>query len=148
MGVGVVAVEQSVVAELVGQVDLSEVVTTAGGDRQARRDVEGVGRVKAGIERRGAQPDRRDVARRLVDERPRSLRERKLISIEGTKFGAFGELHQPTVDAQPDREIIPVIKHFSADDACTEPPELLVVVQVRSISPKKLVASDPLAGTV
>ena len=76
------------------------------------RDVERVGRVEAGIKRRGAQSDRRDVARRLVDEKSRSLHERELISIEGAKFGAFGELHQPTVDAQPDREIIPVTKHL------------------------------------
>jgi hypothetical protein len=35
MGVGVIAVEQGVVAELVGQVDLREVVAAAGRDRQA-----------------------------------------------------------------------------------------------------------------
>jgi hypothetical protein len=35
MRVGVIAVEQRVVAELVGQIDLREVVATAGRDRQA-----------------------------------------------------------------------------------------------------------------
>ena len=77
MGVGVIAVEQGVVAKFVGQVDLGEVEAAAGSDRKARSDVERVGRIEASIERRGAQPDRRDVARGLVDEETEALHRRE-----------------------------------------------------------------------
>src|SRR5271155_2235737 len=50
----VAAVEQWVVTELVRQNDLSEVETTSGSDRKPRRDVESVGRIEPGVQRRGA----------------------------------------------------------------------------------------------
>ena len=74
-----IAVEQGVVAQLVLQDDLGEVEAAAGGHRQPRRHVERIGGVEAGVQRRGAQSDRRHVAGRLVDEEPGTLDEGKLI---------------------------------------------------------------------
>ena len=112
MAVIVAGVEQGVVTELVHQVDLGEVETGAGGYRQPRRDIESVGRVEAGIERRCAQSDRRHVAGGQVDEETDALHEGKLVGIDGAQLARGRELHQPAVDAHPHHEIVVMTEHF------------------------------------
>src|SRR5580704_11399182 len=108
MRVGMIAVEQGIVAECVGQVELRKVEAAAGSDRQARSDIERVGRIEAGIECRRAQPDRRNIARRLVDEETKALHGWKLIGVDRSQFARAGELHEPAVDAETYGEVVVV----------------------------------------
>ena len=131
------------------KIDLGEVESAARGDRQPRRDVERVGRVEAGIEGLRAEPHRRDVAGRLVDEKPGALHDRKLIGIDRSQFARGREIAPGRGRRSArrrscccDRKSVP-----------TSPPERCrrncwSSVQVRSISPNTLVPSAPVAGTV
>src|SRR5208283_3531663 len=98
--------------ELVHQVDLGEVETGAGGYRQPRRYIESVGGVEAGIERRGAQSDRRYVAGGQVDEETDALHEGKLVGIDGAQLARSRELHEPAVDAHSDYKIVVMTEHL------------------------------------
>ena len=112
MDIIVTAVEERRVAKFVGQRDLGKIEPAAGGDRKPRRHVECIGGVKPGVERRRAQTDRSDIARRLVDEQAVALHERKLIGIDCAEFARRGELHQPAVETKADHEIVVVTKYF------------------------------------
>ena len=110
MSVAVIAAELRSVAKFVRQVDLGEIQAPSGGNREARRHVEGIGRVQAGVERRCAEADRCYIARRLVDEETETLHRRKLIGIDRSQLACGGELYKSAVDAQSKREIVPVIE--------------------------------------
>ena len=103
----IVAVERD--ADLVLQFDLGDVEAAARRHRELGRDVEGVGRVDAGVAGRRQQAHRCNVAGRLIDEHAGAGNEQVLT--DGAELAVAGELHPAVIETDADHEMVVVLQH-------------------------------------